>query len=85
MPVYYIIAVSCGADPVLVMVGMVASVEERGGGGGGEVERELMTWLERNGVEDPHGYFTRHLTHTAASHQVYTQYPHTLRDPHTNI
>ena len=53
---------------------MLASVEERGGGGGGGgvVERELVAWLERNEMEDPHGYFTRHLAHTATSQQVYT-------------
>ena len=61
---------------------MVASVEERGGGGGGVVERELVAWLERNGMEDPHGYFTRHLAHTATSQQVYialTRVAHSIR------
>ena len=56
-------------DPVLVMVGMVMSVEERRGGGG-EVERKLVAWLEGSGMEDPHGYFTRQLGKMADTHQV---------------
>ena len=54
-----------------MIVGMVMSVEEEGGGGGGgEVERHLVAWLERNGVQDPHGYFTRQLATMASTHQV---------------
>ena len=52
----------------MVIVGMVGSVEERLGGGGG-VGRELVSWLEMNGVNDPHGYFTRHLSLTTSNSQ----------------
>ena len=63
---HYIIT---NTGPTVVIVGMVASVEERVGGGGG-VESELVDWLERCGVVDPYCYFTRHLSLTASSHQV---------------
>ena len=55
-----------------MIVGMVMSVEERGGGGerGGDVERWLVAWLEGNGVVDPHGYFTRQLATMAHTQQV---------------
>ena len=60
--------------PLLVVVGMAMSVEnrlneerERVGG----VERQLVVWLEDNGMNDPHGYFTRQLATMAADHQVH--------------
>ena len=42
--------------------------EEREGVGG--LERQLVVWLEENGMNDPHGYFTRQLATMAANHQV---------------
>lgn len=61
--------------PAVVIVGMVMAVEEGMGGekgDKGEVKREFVGWLERNGIEDRHGYFTRHLTTMVHTHQVYT-------------
>ena len=61
------------AGPALVIVGMVMSVESRGeeGEGGRELERQLVAWLEGNGMDDPHGYFTRQLATMAEVHVQY--------------
>lgn len=60
--------------PAMVVVGMAMCVEnrqneEREGAGG--VERQFVVWLEDNGMNDPHGYFTRQLATMAEDHQVH--------------